>query len=77
MPGAFPADDADGPVEEKRFPRAATGRDGDVVVIAVMGETGAGKSSFIKLVTGRNDVKVGETLSSGKSPFRSCKTFRY
>lgn len=36
------------------------------VVIAVMGITGAGKSTFIKLVTGRDDVVVGNRLSSGK-----------
>lgn len=36
------------------------------VVIAVMGVTGCGKSSFIKKVTGRSDVKVGDNLTSGK-----------
>ncbi len=35
------------------------------VVIAVMGVTGAGKSSFVKKMTGRNDVYVGHSLSSG------------
>ena len=34
--------------------------------IAVMGVTGAGKSSFIKLVTGDDSIKVGESLISGK-----------
>jgi len=35
------------------------------VVIAVMGVTGTGKSTFIKTVSGRNDVVVGDNLSSG------------
>lgn len=35
------------------------------VVIAVMGMTGVGKSSFIRSVSGRKDVVVGHTLSSG------------
>jgi len=39
------------------------------IVIAVMGATGAGKSSFIKTVSGRNDVIVGDSLSSGKLVF--------
>ncbi|KAK3380779.1 P-loop containing nucleoside triphosphate hydrolase protein [Podospora didyma] len=34
------------------------------VVIAVMGATGSGKSTFIKLVTQRQDIKIGDTLSS-------------
>jgi predicted GTPase len=37
------------------------------VVIAVMGVTGAGKSSFIQRVTGRNDILVEDRLSSGRS----------
>jgi len=37
------------------------------VVIAVMGVTGAGKSTFIKTVSERNDVVVGDSLSSGSS----------
>jgi putative ribosome biogenesis GTPase RsgA len=36
------------------------------VVIAVMGMTGAGKSSFIRRMTGNKSIKVGETLQSGK-----------
>lgn len=36
------------------------------VVIAVMGPTGVGKSSFVKLVSGRDDVSVGDRLVSGK-----------
>jgi predicted GTPase len=36
------------------------------VVIAIMGVTGAGKSSFIACVTGRKDIKVGHELYSGK-----------
>lgn len=34
------------------------------VVIAVMGLTGVGKSSFIKNVTGREDIKIGSSLIS-------------
>ena len=36
------------------------------IVIAVMGVTGAGKSSFIRRMTGDQSIKVGETLQSGK-----------
>ncbi len=36
------------------------------IVIAVMGVTGAGKSSFIASVTGRIDVQIGHDLYSGK-----------
>lgn len=49
------------------------------VVIAVMGVTGAGKSTFIKTVSKRNDVVVGDSLSSGSSTspsqcyIRACK----
>jgi len=35
------------------------------VVIAVMGLTGVGKSSFIKNVTGREDIHIGHGLTSG------------
>jgi ABC-type sugar transport system ATPase subunit len=41
------------------------------VVIAVMGMTGAGKSSFIRRITGDQSIKVGDTLHSGK-----CITFK-
>ena len=37
---------------------------GEVVVIAIMGMTGSGKSTFIRLATGRDDVRVGESLAS-------------
>jgi ABC-type transport system involved in cytochrome bd biosynthesis fused ATPase/permease subunit len=37
------------------------------ILIAVMGCTGAGKSSFVRLVTGNNEVKVGHHLTSSKS----------
>jgi len=36
------------------------------VVIAVMGPTGAGKSSFVRAATGDNSVDVGHTLQSGR-----------
>ena len=39
------------------------------IVVAVMGVTGTGKSSFIRLVTGDNKIKVGKRLRSG--PFIS------
>jgi predicted GTPase len=39
-----------------------------VVRIAVMGVTGAGKSSLIRTITGNKDVVVGHTLESGKEP---------
>lgn len=34
------------------------------MVIAVMGLTGVGKSSFIKNVTGRQDITIGYSLVS-------------
>lgn len=37
----------------------------DRVTIAVMGPTGTGKSSFIKRLTGRNDIAIGHGLESG------------
>src|SRR4051812_4080993 len=37
-------------------------------LIAVMGCTGAGKSSFIRLVTGARNVDVGHSLSSSECP---------
>lgn len=41
------------------------------IVIAVMGVTGAGKSTFIRTVTGQNDVEVGHNLESGKVVYES------
>jgi hypothetical protein len=41
------------------------------VFIAVMGQTGTGKSSFINLVTG-HDLEVGEDLSSCKPTLDLC-----
>ncbi len=38
---------------------------GEAVVIAVMGVTGAGKSTFIQTVTGQ-DAGVGDSLTSGR-----------
>jgi len=35
------------------------------IVIAVMGMTGVGKSSFIKTVTGDENIVIGEGLESG------------
>jgi putative ribosome biogenesis GTPase RsgA len=34
------------------------------VVVAVMGVTGVGKSTFIKTITGRDDIAVGHSLIS-------------
>ncbi|KAK7444068.1 hypothetical protein VKT23_015466 [Stygiomarasmius scandens] len=39
----------------------------DDVVIAIMGSTGTGKSSFIQLLTGNTDVVVGDDLESETS----------
>ena len=41
------------------------GENGPDVVVAIMGTTGSGKSSFIANVTGRNDIPVGHDLNSG------------
>jgi hypothetical protein len=38
------------------------------VAVAVMGVTGAGKSSFIRKVTCNDEVRVGEGLQSGEAP---------
>lgn len=35
------------------------------MIIALMGETGSGKSSFIQNVTGSKSVKIGHGLESG------------
>ncbi|KAJ7061259.1 hypothetical protein C8F01DRAFT_1252900 [Mycena amicta] len=42
----------------------------DEIIIAVMGSTGAGKSSFIKLLTGSDTVKIAENLESETSESR-------
>lgn len=39
-------------------------KEDDTVIIVVMGATGVGKSSFIRLITGREDIKIGQTLFS-------------
>jgi putative ribosome biogenesis GTPase RsgA len=41
-------------------------------VVAVMGVTGVGKSSFIKLVTGDESIRVGQNLVSGTPPAVGC-----
>ena len=38
----------------------------DVIIIAFMGITGSGKSSFIKALTGCDDIVVGDGLKSSK-----------
>jgi len=40
-------------------------RGDDKKLIAVMGVTGAGKSSLIKALTAKDDVRVGHGLESG------------
>ncbi|KAJ3571774.1 hypothetical protein NP233_g3529 [Leucocoprinus birnbaumii] len=42
-------------------------RERDDIVIAVMGATGSGKSSFVKLLTGDDSVAVGNSLDSETS----------
>lgn len=39
----------------------------DDIAIAMMGPTGAGKSTFIKMITGRNEIRIGHELTSGVS----------
>lgn len=36
-------------------------------IVALMGATGAGKSSMIKLATGNEDIAIGHGLTSGAS----------
>lgn len=38
----------------------------DDVIIAFMGITGSGKSSFVKALTGRDDIVVGDGLKSSE-----------
>lgn len=48
--------------------------EGDIIV-AVMGVTGVGKSTFIKTVTGNEDVVVGHSLASGRYiPYSNCES---
>ncbi|KAF2745784.1 P-loop containing nucleoside triphosphate hydrolase protein [Sporormia fimetaria CBS 119925] len=46
------------------------------VVIAVMGMTGVGKSSFIRSITGRTDIVVGHSLTSQTAEVQGY-TFRH
>ena len=57
-PGFLPADMSQ--PESIPFSEAT----GDVVVIAVMGVTGSGKSTLVKLLTGSEKVTVGKDLTS-------------
>ncbi|KAJ7511404.1 lipoxygenase [Mycena galericulata] len=45
----------------------------DEIVIAVMGCTGTGKSSFIRLITGASGIKIGHSLESETSEIRSVR----
>ncbi|KAL0065530.1 hypothetical protein AAF712_007441 [Marasmius tenuissimus] len=47
--------------------------DQDDVVIAVMGGTGSGKSSFIQLLTDNDSVKIGHTMDSETSDVRPIR----
>ncbi|KAF5367610.1 hypothetical protein D9757_010653 [Collybiopsis confluens] len=49
--------------------------DNDDVVIAVMGSTGSGKSSFIKLLSGNATVKTGDNLESETLNVRPIEFF--
>ncbi|KAG8790762.1 hypothetical protein FRC17_008857, partial [Serendipita sp. 399] len=46
------------------------------VVIAVMGPTGAGKSTFISLATGNNDAKIGHSLRSCTDKVEVVRCYR-
>lgn len=46
-------------------PQQPTLRSGDVV-IAAMGVTGAGKSTFVSLLSSDNDVEIGHGLKSSE-----------
>ncbi|THU97593.1 P-loop containing nucleoside triphosphate hydrolase protein [Dendrothele bispora CBS 962.96] len=61
--------DSDSDSESEFEPSTSTPNGGqeDDVVIAVMGSTGTGKSSFIRLLTGDTDVAVGDSLESETS----------
>jgi AAA15 family ATPase/GTPase len=48
------------------FPRRVSQVRSNTVVIAVMGPTGVGKSSFIKALTGAKDIVIGHGLTSGE-----------
>ncbi|KAK1225068.1 hypothetical protein PQX77_012000 [Marasmius sp. AFHP31] len=47
----------------------------DDVLIAVMGATGSGKSSFIKLVTGDDTVRIGHTMESETTEVKGHQFF--
>ena len=64
-PGSWPDDDELPQVPNSKVDHAQLPDPGREVVIAVMGVTGAGKSSFIRSMTGCEDVFVGHGLSSG------------
>ena len=42
---------------------------GNKTIVALMGATGTGKSTFVNLITGKEDAKVAHGLHSGTSPF--------
>ncbi|KJZ70208.1 hypothetical protein HIM_10394 [Hirsutella minnesotensis 3608] len=75
LPGAWPDSDPEShshtapaaPKQRRRRLARHPSSDDKTVVIAVMGVTGAGKSTFIKNVTRQESVSVGESLSSDTS----------
>lgn len=40
----------------------------DEILVAVVGVTGSGKSSFIKRVTENTDIEIGDDLRSSQNP---------
>ncbi|KAH6988250.1 P-loop containing nucleoside triphosphate hydrolase protein [Ilyonectria sp. MPI-CAGE-AT-0026] len=57
--------------QSHQLPLTSVNMTGPEIMIAVMGVTGSGKSSFIRLVTGRSDVVVGDSLDSETSEVHS------
>lgn len=49
--------------------------DGSSIVIAVMGPTGTGKSSFIKRLTGAPNIVIGHSIASGQLLARATRPF--
>ncbi|KAF7771742.1 hypothetical protein Agabi119p4_6053 [Agaricus bisporus var. burnettii] len=45
----------------------------DDIIIAIMGPTGAGKSTFVKIATGSENVEIGHTLRSSTQHIRTIR----
>jgi translation initiation factor RLI1 len=52
---------------QNAFPDLSSGTIADLAIVAVMGTTGSGKSTFIQKATGTQDVVVGHTYAACKS----------